>query len=56
MTPDEIARALAALRSIEELDAHADEAVRRGLFPGESGAIAARRFELLAEMKRRGRA
>lgn len=56
MTPDEIARALAALRSIDELDAYSAEAVLRGLFPGESAAIAARRFELLAEMKRRGRA
>lgn len=54
MTPAEIARALAALSSIEELDGYAEEALRRGLFPGESAAIAARRFDLLAKIRRKG--
>lgn len=53
-TPDEIARAMAATRSIEELDAYAEQAVLRGLMPGESAAIAARRFDLLAALKRKG--
>lgn len=55
-TPEEIARAMAATPSLEELDAYAGEAARRGLAPGESDAIAARRFELMAAMKRKGRA
>ncbi len=56
MSPEDIARALAALRSIAELEAYAEQAHLRGLFPGEAAAIAARRFDLLGEMKRRGRA
>lgn len=54
-TAAEIARAMAGLGSIEELDAYGEEAVRRGLAPGESAAIAARRFDLLADLKTRGR-
>jgi hypothetical protein len=53
-TADEIARAMAATPSLEELDAYAEQAVLRGLAPGESAAIAARRFDLMALNKRKG--
>lgn len=53
---DQIARAMAGTPSLAELDAYAAEAVRRGLAPGESAAIAARRFELMDAARRKGRA
>ncbi len=55
-TPEQIARAMADTPSLEELDAYAEEAARRGLAPGESDAIAARRFDLMGAIKRKGRA
>ena len=54
-TPDEIAPALAAIGSLEELDGYADGAVRRGLAPGESAAVTVRRFQLLDAARPKGR-